>query len=67
MDSKRKKHAKKETQSETFVNAARSLGCDEDPAHFDAALKKVAQHKPAKDSGDGALKASGAKPSKKVR
>jgi hypothetical protein len=33
-------------QSEKFLEAARSLGCDEDPAHFDEALKKVARHKP---------------------
>jgi hypothetical protein len=25
--------------------AARKLGCDEDPAHFDEILKKVARHK----------------------
>jgi hypothetical protein len=34
-------------QSDKFKEAARSLGCDEDPAHFDAALKKVARHKPS--------------------
>jgi hypothetical protein len=33
-------------QSETFIEAARQLGCDEDPAHFDEILKKVARHKP---------------------
>ena len=33
-------------QSEHFEQAARDLGCDDDPAHFDAALKKVARHKP---------------------
>ncbi len=43
--------AKKRTVAKTdqyaeFVGAAKSLGCDEDPAHFDAALKKVARHKP---------------------
>jgi hypothetical protein len=37
-------------QSEAFVKAARELGCDEDPAHFDAALKKVARHKPPPDA-----------------
>ncbi len=40
---------KKQPQSEAFIKAARELGCDEDPAHFDAALKKVARHKPAPD------------------
>jgi len=33
-------------QSEKFVQAARELGCDENPAHFDEILKKVARHKP---------------------
>lgn len=28
-----------------FIEAARALGCDDDPAHFDEALKKVARHK----------------------
>ena len=44
------------------MKAARELGCDDDPAHFDDVLKKVAQHKPSggehsasdthKDAGD---------------
>lgn len=29
-----------------FKEVARSLGCDEDKARFDAALEKVATHKP---------------------
>jgi hypothetical protein len=33
-------------QSKLFIEAARELGCDEDPAHFDEILKKVARHKP---------------------
>jgi hypothetical protein len=33
-------------QSERFIEAARKLGCDDDPAHFDETLKKVARHKP---------------------
>ena len=33
-------------QSNAFIEAARELGCDEDEAHFNATLKKVAQHKP---------------------
>jgi hypothetical protein len=33
-------------QSRLFIQAARELGCDEDPAHFDEKLKKVARHKP---------------------
>ncbi len=34
------------SQSKAFIEAARALGCDEDPAHFDEILKKVAWHKP---------------------
>ena len=32
------------SQSERFIEAARKIGCDEDPAHFDEILKKVARH-----------------------
>jgi hypothetical protein len=35
-----------ESQFDRFVDAARKIGCDEDPAHFDEILKKVARHKP---------------------
>jgi hypothetical protein len=49
-------------QSEVFVEAARSLGCDEDPAHFDKALKKVARHKP--DAGKSPPTAAGEKEKK---
>ena len=41
------KHDK--AQSEKFIEAARALGCDDEPAHFDELLKKVARHKPADD------------------
>lgn len=34
------------SQSERFKEAARELGCDEDPAHFEEKLKKVAAQKP---------------------
>lgn len=37
-------------QAEKFKEAARELGCDDDPAHFDEVLKKVARHKPAHDA-----------------
>jgi len=57
---------KQKTQSSKFQEAARELGCDESEAHFDAALKKVARHKPQKDSENGAPK-SVAKPSKQDR
>lgn len=44
--SRARKDIKDQTsQSKAFVEAARKLGCDEDPAHFDEILKKVAQHR----------------------
>jgi hypothetical protein len=36
-------------QTLRFEQAARELECDESEEHFDAALKKVAAHKPAGD------------------
>ena len=33
-------------QSARFIEAARELGCDESPDAFEAAVKKVARHKP---------------------
>ena len=36
-------------QSEKFKQAARDLECDQDEAHWDATLKKVAAQKPAPD------------------
>jgi hypothetical protein len=33
-------------QSKKFIDAARSLECDESEERFDAALKKIAAHKP---------------------
>ncbi len=44
MDSKKTKE-----QGERFKEAARDLDCDEDPAHFEEKLKKVAAHKPVAD------------------
>jgi hypothetical protein len=37
-------------QSKAFIKAARELGCDEDEAHFEETLKKVARHKPPPDA-----------------
>jgi hypothetical protein len=34
-----------QSQRDKFIEAARELGCDDDPAHFDEVLKKVARHK----------------------
>lgn len=49
---------KSSAQAQRFSDAARELGCDEDEARFDAALKKVASAPPPK----GAAKS---KPKKK--
>ena len=47
------KSAKKQPitdQGRRFVDAAHALGCDESEEHFNAALAKVARHKPDKHS-----------------
>jgi hypothetical protein len=54
------------SQRAAFINAARALECDESEERFDAALRKIAAHKPQKDSEDGAPKAK-ARPSKEGR
>ena len=36
-------------QSARFIEAARELGCDESPGAFEAAVKKVARHKPVEE------------------
>lgn len=38
------------TQVQRFIDAARELGCDQDEARFDAALKKVASASPPKST-----------------
>ena len=38
-----------DAQSARFIEVARELGCDESPGAFEAAVKKVARHKPAED------------------
>jgi hypothetical protein len=48
-------------QSKAFIEAARELGCDEDPAHFDAILKKVARHKPVNHAAPNDVKGKGTK------
>ncbi len=40
------KPSKDEMQRERFIEAARRLGCDEDPAAFGEKLKVIARHKP---------------------
>ena len=37
------------TQKKAFIEAARELGCDESEGRFNAALKRVAGHKPPTD------------------
>jgi hypothetical protein len=52
---KMKKQTRKQepkNQVRAFRKAARQLGADESEERFDAALKKVARHKPAKGNGD---------------
>jgi hypothetical protein len=48
----RKKPTSADSQSDKFIEAARELGCDDDPAHFDEMLKKVARHKPKLDNAE---------------
>lgn len=38
---------------EKFEEIARSLGCDEDEAAWEAKLRKVAKHRPKPESGAG--------------
>jgi hypothetical protein len=44
-----KTKAQSRSQRERFDDAARALECDESEERFDAALKKVAAHKPPSD------------------
>lgn len=41
------------SQADNFKTAARELGCDESEDKFDAALKKVASHKPSRTEKPG--------------
>jgi hypothetical protein len=50
MTVERHKVRPKEKQSQAFIDAARALECDESEERFDAALRKIAAHKPRKDS-----------------
>jgi hypothetical protein len=53
-----------QSQRDNFVEAAHKLGCDESEATFDAALKKVAAHKPSGDPLPAAKSAKTKKPAK---
>lgn len=46
---KKPKQSQSKQQVRAFRKAARDLGTDESEANFDAALKKVARHKPKDD------------------
>jgi hypothetical protein len=61
-----KKPTTESKQREAFEKAAHALECDESEERFDAALKKIAAHKPPKDSEAAAPK-SEAKPTKETR
>lgn len=37
------------SQTERFKQAAKELGCDEDPTHFEEKLKRIARHRPPSD------------------
>jgi len=39
----------KKSQIQNFRDTARALECDEDEGKFDAALSKIAKHKPSGD------------------
>ena len=52
-----------EAQSARFIEAARELGCDESPDAFEAAVKKVARHKPVEEKPSGLPSKSLKKPS----
>jgi hypothetical protein len=41
-----KKPMQRTNQSDRFIEAARTLGCDESEERFDAALKMIAKQKP---------------------
>ena len=43
-----KKQPDSTTQMQRFIETARALGCDEDKEKFEAALGKIAAHKPDK-------------------
>jgi len=58
----RKERVTASSQSRRFVNFAREIETDEFEEHFDAALRKVAAHKPSKGSEDGALKGKAKQP-----
>jgi hypothetical protein len=53
---KPKKNVESDLQGDVFIEAARALECDESEERFDAALKKVAAHKPPTKKPDDTQK-----------
>lgn len=53
---KKPKRTSNANQSDSFIKAARELGCDESEAAFDEKLKKVAAHKPKNEPKAGKAK-----------
>jgi hypothetical protein len=51
-------------QSERFVKAARELGCDEDEAHFEEALRKIGRRRPPAEPPHAPEKPKTPKPAK---
>jgi hypothetical protein len=47
-----RKKVESDRQGQDFVDAARALECDESEERFDAALRKVAAHKPPDKKSD---------------
>jgi hypothetical protein len=47
-----KRPLEQKSQQTAFLDAARALECDESEERFDAALKKVAAHKPPDKKSD---------------
>jgi len=49
VNSEKPRRTPAQDQSARFIEAARELGCDESPGAFEAAVKKVARHKPVEE------------------
>lgn len=54
----------KKDRAPSFAEVAKELGCDESEERFDAALKRVATHKPASDAPPASKAPKPKKPAK---